>query len=846
MEIALEHDRLTQEEARRRAEVISDVRYELHLDLESGAKTYAGDCTIRFTREGGGETFLDFTGSVIERFVVNDVEHDPVWRENRLALAAEWLAPVNEIRIQYVNSYDHSGEGFHQFVDPEDDAEYLYTQFEPFSAHRMFPCFDQPDLKATYELAVTAPPDWLVMTASRPVGTDTAADGRTRHAFETTVPFSTYLLSVVAGPYRSVTSDHNGIPLGLYCRASLVDYLDADDLLTLTAAGIDFFGEFFGHPYPFTKYDQIFVPEFNWGGMENVGNVTYSDRYLFRDPPTETQRLGRVEVFLHELAHMWFGDLVTMEWWNDVWLNESFATYMAYLGIERVTEFSDGWQDFQADMKLWAMEEDQLPTTHRIADHVPTTDETFLNFDGITYGKGASALKQLVAAIGEETFRTGMRAYFARFAYGNATLSDFLTTVGEGSGTDLRAWSAAWLETPSLNTLSVEWSSSDGELRTMRLLQDSPAAYPVARPHVTDVAIVREAADALEIESHRVEISEAEQPMPLVGGAAPVLVFPNHGDHTYAKITLDPVSLDFAQHRLDEIVDPLLRQQLWTALWDMVRDQRFSSNDYLELVEAKLVTESNLHIIKVVTNTATAAIHRYVPETRRIAETSRFVAAGRRALDAAPPGDPRVLWLRAVLRVAETPADLAVVSEVVDGESGVEGLPIDQDMRWALAVRTSAAGGEDAADRAEREAARDPSDRGRQSLLSVQTAVPSEASKEEAWARIHGDGYGSLQLDRAAMAGFNWASQAELLKPYVGMFFDSLAGIFETREHEAAKAYFSGLAPRYRVDEGAIRRARAVLDHVDGPPQLERLLIELVDRQERALAVRRFADTDPS
>ncbi len=841
MDVTLERDRLTQDEAVARAAMISEVTYELHLDLVAGAKTYAGDCTIRFAFNGSDETFLDFTGSVIERFTVNGTDREPAWHDNRVALAPEWLRADNEIRIQYVNEYDHSGEGLHQFFDPEDDAEYLYSQFEPFSAHRMFPCFDQPDLKATYELAIIAPSEWVVLAASRVVGVDSEADGRTRRLYETTVPFSTYLLSVVAGPYRSVTSEHNGIPLGLYCRASLVEHLDADELFAVTIAGIDFFSDFFGHPYPFTKYDQIFVPEFNWGGMENVGNVTYSDRYIFRDPPTGTQRLGRAEVFLHELAHMWFGDLVTMKWWNDVWLNESFATYMAYLGLERVTEFTDGWQDFQADMKLWAMEEDQLPTTHRIADHIPTTDETFLNFDGITYGKGASALKQLVASVGEDVFRDGMRTYFARFAFGNATLSDFLAAVADGSGTDLNAWSAAWLETPSLNTLSVEWSALDGEIADMRLVQEAPADHPAIRPHVMEVAIVRETGDGLDIVSHRVAVSGSSEPIAqAVGGSAPVLVFPNHGDHTYAKIMLDPVSLDFAEHRLDEIVEPLLRQQLWTALWDMVRDQRFSSIDYLKLVETKLVTESNLHIVKVVTDVATSAINRYVPESRRVAETGRFAAAGRRALETAPTRDARVLWLRAMLRLVETAGDLAMVSGVVDGGDAIEGLSIDQDMRWALAIRASAAGLPDASERAERELARDPSDRGRQAVLSVQTAVPNQAAKEEAWARINGDGYGSLYLDRAAMAGFNWASQAALLDPYVGLFFDGIEGIFETREHEAAKSYFNGFVPRYRVDETAIGRARAVLDRIDGPPQLERLLIELIARQERALASRRF------
>jgi aminopeptidase N len=841
MDVALEPDRLTQDEARARAAVISEPTYQLDLDLKAGSKTYAGDCTIRFGFSGDAATFLDFTGSVIEKFTINGVDREPIWLGNRLQLPADWLADNNVVDVRYVNAYDHTGEGFHQFFDPTDGTEYLYTQFEPFSAHRMFPCFDQPDLKATYELTITAPAEWVVLAASPVVLEDDEADGRVRRVYEPTVPFSTYLLSVAAGPYRHVASKHDRLPLGLYCRASLVDHLDAEELFAITVGGIDFFTEFFGHPFPFTKYDQIFVPEFNWGGMENVANVTYSDRLLFRDPPTETQRMGRAEVFLHELAHQWFGNLVTMEWWNDVWLNESFATYMAYLGLERVTDFEAGWQDFQADIKLWAMEEDQLPTTHRVADEIPSTDETFLNFDGITYGKGASALKQLVAAVGEDVFRKGMQAYFARFAFGNATLSDFLTAVSEGSGTDVHAWSSAWLETPSLNTLSVEWAEGDGLVTEMRLIQEAPGENRV-RPHVVDVAVVCQQPGFLELRSHRVEIIAESAPIPVpVDQASPVLVFPNHRDFTYAKIRLDPISLEFAKHRLDEVSDPLLRQQLWASLWDMVRDQRFSSLEYLRLVADKLVAETDLQIIELVTGTATRTVASYVPESKRRAETARFFAAGNRALDAAPAGDPRVLWLRAMLRVAETPVDLATAARIIDGDDPVNGLPIDQEMRWALAVRWSAAGIEGSAERAAAELERDPSDRGRRAILSVETAVPDAATKEQAWGRINGDGYGSLHLDRAAMAGFNWASQAALLEPYVERFFSSLETVFGTREHEAAKAYFSALFPHYRVDEVALGLARSILASIDGPPQLERLLIEAIDRQERAQASRRFA-----
>ncbi|MBT8215995.1 MAG: aminopeptidase N [Acidimicrobiia bacterium] len=840
MDVALQRDRLTQAEAERRAGQVSAVSYDLHLDLEAGSKTYRGDCTIRFAFAGEEPTFLDFTGSVIERLSINGIDREPRWHDNRLALQPEWLDQANEVRVVYENTYDHSGEGFHQFIDPEDDAEYLYTQFEPFAAHRMFPCFDQPDLKATYAVAITAPAAWVVLSASRIVGEESEADGRVRRVYEQTAPFSTYLLSVVAGPYESVVAEHRGIPLGLYCRASFVEHLDADELFSFTTAGIDFFADFFGHPYPFTKYDQIFVPEFNWGGMENVANVTYSDRYLFRDPPTETQRLGRAEVFLHELAHQWFGDLVTMRWWNDVWLNESFATYMAYLGLERATEFSDGWQDFQADMKLWAMEEDQLPTTHRVADDIPSTDETFLNFDGITYGKGASALKQLVAAVGEDVFRAGVQSYFERFAFGNATLSDLLTAVAEGSGTDLHAWSNAWLEAPSLDTLAVRWEASGGMIDSMELVRTGPPGDDTVRPHMVDVAVVRDRGGMVAIESHRLSVEGGPVPVEgVVGSPTPLLVYPNHNDHTYAKVTLDPSSLQFAETRLEEITDPLLRQQLWTSLWQMVRDQQFSSLDYLKLVESKLLNEANTHIIKIITGTATSAIHRYVPEPDRVAESSRFVATAIQASHLAPPGDPRVHWVRALVRVAETPQDLAQSAALIDDPP--DGLAIDQDMRWALAIRFTASGMEAAERRAAGEAQRDESDRGKRSLVTIETAVPEPDAKERAWGRIHGDGYGSLQLDRAAMAGFNWPNQADLLAPFVEPFFTGLAEVFDTREHEAAGAYFRSFYPTYRVDEEALRLARTTLAAVEGPPPLVRLLTEAIDRLERAISVRAFA-----
>ena len=841
MDAPLQLDRLTHAEARERAAAISDVHYVMHLDIQASAKTYRGECTVRFRRGGQAGTFLDFTGASIDLFEINGNELEPEWHNNRLALPAELLAAENEVRVRYVNAYNHTGEGLHQFVDPVDDAEYLYTQFEPFGAHRMFPSFDQPDLKATFELATTAPADWQVLTGSRVLSTEEESDGRLRRLYEETVPISTYLVSLVAGPYQAVESEHNGLPIGLYCRASLIEHLDDDELFALTKWGLDYFEDFFGHAYPFTKYDQIFVPEFNAGAMENIGNVTFNEGYIFRDPPTENQRLRRAETLLHEMAHQWFGDLVTMEWFSDLWLNESFATFMSFQALEQLGEFPSSWLHFQADMKRWAYTQDQLPTTHRIADDIPSTDETFLNFDGITYGKGSAALRQLVASVGEEALRKGMKAYFKEHAFGNATLREFLIAVQHGSGMELDGWSQLWLQAPGLNTLAAEWEADSGSIAAMRLVQTAPADFPTMRPHYVEVALVREGSDGLEVEVHPVRIDSAVAEVPeLVGTPEPLLVFPNFRDLSFAKIKLDPISLDFARNRLDELSDDLFRQLLWSTIWDMVRDQHFSSLEYLRLVAEKLPSESNLQILKLVTDTATHAISRYVPEESRLAVGSSFVTTALAAATEGPSADGRVLWVRALLRVVESKDDLARVAGLIDDDSN-DAVAIDQDMRWALAVRWAAAGLEDAAQRAAREFECDPSDRGQRAMITIDVARPDPEAKEEAWARIHGDGYGSLYLDEAAMAGFQWPGQRTLLEPYVPRYFLGLQEIFLTREHEAASAYFTGLMPRNRVDQAALSLARETLAGVAGPPSLERMLIESIDKLERAIACRGFA-----
>ena len=529
---------------------------------------------------------------------------------------------------------------------------------------------------------------------------------------------------------------------------------DADSLFELCGRIIDEFAGLFGEPYPFDKSDHVFVPEFNWGGMENVANITYTDSVVFREPATADQVRRRAEYFAHELAHMWFGDLVTMKWWEDVWLNESFASYVAYLALDSIGD-DDIWQDFNFRMKLWAYREDQRPTTHRIADSVGSTDETFLNFDGITYGKGASALKQLVRAIGLDAFRDGLRTYFRRHRFGNATLVDFLAALQEGSGVDLVGWAARWLKTPSLNTISVRLTATGDTITKLELHQSASEEHPYLRPHHLDLALISSTGT---VRSVPAVIEDVSASVPAAeGGAVPAFVYPNLGDHGYAKFTLDEASVAYAAEHLGSLGDGLLRQQVWASLYEMVRDGALTSLRYLELVDRHLPAETSLPVVDMVTATVAGVIGRFVPEERLNASASAFVATATRAIAAAPPGDAGVLWARALIAVAITPEDATAAAQLVDRPP--TGLAVDQDMRWSVAVRWASLGmeGSDARLAAERE--RDPSDRGERMMVTAHAAKPDPAIKQEVWARAHGDGYESLFVMRAAGNGFWWRSQ---------------------------------------------------------------------------------------
>lgn len=843
----MSRDVLTQTESEKRAAQISACAYTLAFDLRAGSPTYRGDVTIAFNAAGGEDTFLDFRGKTIERLEINGELTPPDRAGYRLRLPGRLLRGQTVVRVVYENEYDHLGDGFHQFFDPEDGEEYLYSNFEPFEAHRLFPCFDQPDIKATYSLTVTAPAKWEVIANSRLAGASDAGEGRVRRTFETTQLFSTYLFALVAGPYHAFRDRHGDIDIGLFCRKSLVKHLDSDELFTVTKQGLDFFASFFDFPYPFGKYDQIFVPEFNAGAMENVGCVTHNEYMVFRDPPTDTQRRRRAETVLHEMAHMWFGDLVTMRWWNDLWLNESFATYMAYLCMDEATRFGpSGWQDFNAAIKNWAYRQDQLVTTHPIAGQVADTDETFLNFDGITYGKGASVLKQLVAFIGMDGFREGMRHYFRTHAYGNATLAQFLAALEKGSGHDLKEWSRLWLETSSLNTVAASWESDGERLTRLSVGQTAPAACPVLRPHYLEVGLLTERDGRVETIALPLRLAgEVAEVAGARGLPGPSLVFPNYNDLGFVKVALDDQSLAFVRRSIERVDDLLLRQLLWSSLWNMVRDQQLSSVEYLALVREKVALEERIDVVEAVLANASAALGRYVPENQRNGEAHRMFGAAWEALQAAPGGDAKITWARFLIGCASVPEDLALAGRLADVEEAVPGLTVDQEMRWNVAIRWLAHGVPGAAERLDREKARDSSDRGQRMALRAETSAPDPDVKARAWERFHGEGYGSLYLTAAAMAGFNWAHQREILAPYVEGFFTRVADLFRVRQdNEFLNDYFGALFPAYRVEQETLARSDALLATVaEDQTLLRRMLREANDDMERAIKCRAFAES---
>ncbi|MBT3153468.1 aminopeptidase N [Streptomyces sp. CHD11] len=856
---------LTREEAQQRAKLLTVDSYEIDLDLsgaqgggtshsseaESGGGTYRSVTTVRFdvAEDGdGAESFIDLVAPTVHEVTLNGDSLDPaeVFADSRIALPG-LLKGRNILRVEADCAYTNTGEGLHRFVDPVDDQAYLYTQFEVPDARRVFASFEQPDLKATFRFTVKAPEGWTVVSNSpTPEPRDNVWE------FEPTPRISSYITALIVGPYHSVHSvyekDGQSVPLGIYCRPSLAEYLDADAIFAVTRQGFDWFQEKFDYAYPFAKYDQLFVPEFNAGAMENAGAVTIRDQYVFRSKVTDAAYEVRAATILHELAHMWFGDLVTMEWWNDLWLNESFATYAeaACQADAPGSKWPHSWTTFANQMKTWAYRQDQLPSTHPIMADIGDLDDVLVNFDGITYAKGASVLKQLVAYVGEDEFFRGVQAYFKRHAYGNTRLSDLLGALEETSGRDLKTWSRQWLETAGINILRPEFETDgNGVITSFAIRQEAPAlpagakGEPTLRPHRIAVGLydLDEASGKL-VRGDRVELDvdgELTAVPQLAGKRRPAVVLLNDDDLSYAKVRLDEQSLAFVTEHLGDFESSLPRALCWASAWDMTRDAELAARDYLSLVLSGIGKESDIGVVQSLHRQVKLAIDLYTDPAARETLLSRWTDATLAHLRSAEAAsDHQLAWARAFAATARTPEQLDLLEGLLAGTQTVEGLAVDTELRWAFVQRLAAVGRFDEAEIAG-EYERDRTAAGERHAATARAARPTEEAKAEAWASVVESDKLPNAVQEAVIAGFVQIDQRELLAPYTDRYFEVLADVWSSRSHEMAQQIAVGLYPGIQVSGETLDRTDAWLTATAPNAALRRLVSESRAGVERAL-----------
>ena len=838
---------LTRTEARERAELVEVSSYDVALDLTTGEETFASTTTVRFTcSDPGASTFIDLIAPQVRSVRLNGRDLDPAEVADGARIALPDLAAENELVVVADAAYMNTGEGLHRFVDPVDEEVYLYSQFEVADARRVFTCFDQPDLKATYAFTVTGPRHWRVVSNSpAPTPEQLPGTGSAVWRFPPTPRLSTYVTAVIAGPYEGSTgeltsADGRTVPLGVYCRASLAEHLDADELLQLTRQGFEHYERLFDRPYPFEKYDQVFVPEFNAGAMENAGAVTFLEGYVFRSKVPEAMVERRGLTVLHELAHMWFGDLVTMRWWDDLWLNESFAEYASTLCMAESTRWDRAWTTFSSMEKSWAYRQDQLPSTHPIVADIRDLEDVEVNFDGITYAKGASVLKQLVAWVGREEFDEGVRRYFRKHAWGNTELKDLLAELEETSGRDLSSWARVWLQQAGVTTLRPVVESADGALTSLVVQQEVPDEHPVPRPHRLAVAgydvgaggrMERTWRVELDVDGERTEVPEA------AGKPVPALLLVNDDDLAYAKIRLDDASMASAVHHLGAFDDSLPRALVWGAAWDMTRDAEMAPRDFVALVCENVAVETDSSVVLTVLRQLATTVRFYVHPSCRL-EVSDEV--GTRLLTLAeqvePGSDLQLQLVKFGLTFARTPEHVARVRGLLDGTQPLEGLTVDTDLRWELLTALVAAGDADEHE-IDRELERDDTATGQRAAASARAAVPTPEAKERVWTQVVESDELPNAVQASVIAGFARVHDTALIEPFVDRYFEALQPVWTGRTNEMAQQIVVGLYPAALAGTDLLDKTDAWLDSSGVElPALTRLTVENRDTVRRALA----------
>lgn len=849
-------ENLTKVEAFTRSRLITVKGYDIEIDLRKVASspTFRTTSTVTFLAEPGESSFIDAVAHSVHRVVLNGQELNPteVFDDSRISLPG--LKADNTLEIEADFSYTNSGEGVHRFVDPVDDEIYLYTQFEVPDSRRVFPVFEQPDLKATFRFTIHAPNHWQVVS-NQPTPEPTGTENGSTWAFGATPRISSYITALVAGPYEAVreelvSSSGKTIPLGVFSRKSLSQYLDTDYILDITRKGFEYFERRFGVPYPFEKYDQLFVPEFNAGAMENAGAVTFTESYVFRSQVSDAVRERRVVTILHELAHMWFGDLVTMRWWNDLWLNESFAEWASTIATAEATEWTEAWTTFQAMEKSWAYRQDQLPSTHPIVANIRDIEDVQVNFDGITYAKGGSVLKQLVAWVGEEAFFRGVHNYFVKHQWSNATLSDLLEELEDTSGRKLRHWSELWLETAGVNTLYPELSvDATGVITDFQIRQTAPDEWPTLRPHRLAVGFYNPAEDGvlqrvwrteLDIDGELSEVTEA------LGQVRPELILINDDDLAYAKIRLDEHSRVTAVTDLSQVASPLARALIWGSLWDSTRDAETPPAEFIELVLGNIAHESESTTIRTALGQLSLVARNYVSPTRRAAvledvgtrvwELARSAVAG---------SDAQFQLVKAFATLSSTSEHADILRSLREGDLSLEGLAIDTDLSWELLSGLALCGAVGPGD-IDAALAEDNTSNGQQAAARARSLLPGFKDKKAVFDQLVSSDDTPNAIVRSLTLGYDLVNDQSALEPLVDEYFAMVESMWNQRTYKIAEYLAEGLYPGSLVSQDLVTQSRQWLDAHPAIPALRRIVEENLAGVERALLVQAVDSTHSS
>ena len=838
-------ENLTRKEASERASIVSVESYSVEIDLTQGSELFGSTTRVRFSAKEGASTFIDAITGAVHSVVLNGKVLEPTEVSDGIRIQLPSLEKENELVVVAQGKYTNTGEGLHRFVDPVDQEVYLYTQFEVPDSRRMFAVFEQPDLKASFSFNITAPSYWKVVSNSPTPEPHELREGVSVWNFAPTPRISSYITALVAGPYvevndKLVSSSGKVVPLGVFCRKSLFEHLDAEYIFEKTKQGFTFFESQFGVPYPFEKYDQLFVPEFNAGAMENAGAVTFTETYVFRSKVTDATRERRVVTILHELAHMWFGDLVTMRWWNDLWLNESFAEYASTLATQEATEWHGAWATFASLEKAWAYRQDQLPSTHPIVAEINDLEDVQVNFDGITYAKGASVLKQLVAWVGQEPFMRGVSAYFKKHAYQNTELSDLLKELETESGRELSEWSKLWLETAGVNLLRAELEETAGTITSFSILQSAISDYPYLRPHRLAVGFFNEVGGKL-VRTERVEldVQGAKTLVPeLVGKKRPELILLNDDDLTYAKIRLDESSWGAALAKLSSIEDPLARALVWGSAWDATRDGEKSARAFIELVLAHIANESESTTMMTCLRQLLTVTNLYVASEYRL-ESQLKVADGlwRLAQNAQAGSDAQLQFIKFFAQFARNDQQLATVADLLSGKTQMDGLEIDTDLRWELLTALSV-GGKVTRERIDVELEADNTANGQKAHAAAIAGMPDLKSKQEIFDKLVDTDQLSNALVNSASLAFGRVLDTSVLEPFVDQYFSKVLSIWENKSYHMAEYLLVNLYPLAIVNQALANQTEQFLKNPElvSKPALKRIVVENLANVQRALA----------